>query len=120
MPTLTGRLRTRLLTPDRSAVRFDERGFHEHDPDARRTLEHAGTCFLTGFRHAMISRNVTEAAALLETVERPFRGFAYEGAAMAFALTDAMTPWRPHRVRTFLAGPAAAHVYMAHVGIGWG
>jgi enediyne biosynthesis protein E3 len=119
MPTLIGIVRRRLLTPDLAETSFARRGFHARSPQAQRTLEHIGTQFLTGFGHAMVSRDAAEVARLLDDVERPYQGFAYEGASMALAITDAMTPWRRHRVRAFLAGPAAPHVYMVHVGIGW-
>ncbi|MFC6882195.1 MULTISPECIES: DUF1702 family protein [Actinomadura] len=119
MPTLAGALRRRLLMPDLSEVTFDKRGFHERDPRARLLLEHSGRQFLAGFGHAMDGRDMDDTRRLLETVERPFRGFAYEGASMAFTLTDVMTPWRRTRVRAFLDGPGSPHVYMAYVGIGW-
>ncbi|WP_433328121.1 DUF1702 family protein [Spirillospora sp. CA-294931] len=119
MATLIGTLRKRLLMPDVSEVTFEKRGFHERDPRARENLEHAGLRFLTGFDHAVSSGGIAEAHRLLETVERPFQGFAYEGASMALALSDAMAPWRRPRVRAFIDGPASTHVYMANVGIGW-
>jgi enediyne biosynthesis protein E3 len=38
---------------------------------------------------------------------------------MGLAVTDALAPWRKTRLSAFIAGPAAAHLYMAHVGAGW-
>jgi hypothetical protein len=38
---------------------------------------------------------------------------------MALALLDFLTPWRTDRWTVFVSGPAAGHVYMAHVGVGW-
>jgi hypothetical protein len=52
-------------------------------------------------------------------VPEEFRGFAYEGAAMAFALLDAFPGPRGRRLTGFLDGPASEHVYMAYVGAGW-
>jgi hypothetical protein len=119
MPTLMGTVRKRLLMPDLAEAGFRKRGFHARNPEAQRQLERTGELFLTGFGHAMVSRDMAEARRLLDTVERPYRGFAYEGASMAFAITDAISPWRRYRVRAFLDGPAAPHVYMLHVGTGW-
>ena len=53
------------------------------------------------------------------SVTSDFRGFAYEGAAMALALLDRITPWNRSRVAGFLAGPGEPHTYMVHVGAGW-
>jgi hypothetical protein len=49
----------------------------------------------------------------------PFRGFAYEGATMGFAVRDGLPGGRGTNVARFLAGRADAHVYMAYVGVGW-
>jgi enediyne biosynthesis protein E3 len=47
-------------------------------------------------------------------------GFAYEGAGMALALLDTLTPWRRnHRLDAFLRGPGDPHHYLVHVGAGW-
>src|SRR5438132_148670 len=119
MPTLTGAIRKRVLMPDLSEVTFEKRGFQPTEPESQRTLEDTGRQFLTGFGHAITSRDTAEAERLLNTIERRFRGFAYEGAAMALAVTGAITPWRRHHLREFAAGPAASHIYMVHVGIGW-
>lgn len=119
MPTIAGNVRKRLLMPDLAEATFAKRGFRPGEPQAQWNIENAGTQFLTGFGHAMTGRDAAEVERSLETVERPFRGFAYEGAAMALAITDAITPWGRGRLRRFLAGPAATHVYMVHVGVGW-
>jgi hypothetical protein len=52
-------------------------------------------------------------------IELEFRGFAYEGAGMALALLDRLTPWNRGRLRAFLDGPGDRHAYMVHVGAGW-
>jgi hypothetical protein len=75
--------------------------------------------FLEGFDYGLIGRDMPAIESALETVSRPFRGFAYEGCAMALTVRDALLPARRHWVRDFLAGPAAPHIYMAHIGIGW-
>jgi hypothetical protein len=47
------------------------------------------------------------------------RGFAYEGAAMAYALLDLLVPRRRRRLGALLDAGGSDHVYMIHVGAGW-
>jgi hypothetical protein len=119
MPTLMGKLRKRLVMPDMSEVTFEKRGFQVRSTHAQARLEHTGAQFLVGFEHTIISGSVAEMEERLETVEPAFRGFAYEGAGMAVAIADALTPWHRYRVKAFAEGPGAPHIYMVHVGIGW-
>jgi enediyne biosynthesis protein E3 len=98
---------------------FARRGFRGSGPEVRRRLEGIGSTFLQGY-HAALEEGQPESLALrLGSVESELRGFAFEGAAMGLALLDFLTPWRGHRLRTFLEGPGAAHSYMMHVGAGW-
>jgi enediyne biosynthesis protein E3 len=109
----------RLLRISPSETLFSRRGFRGGDSRIRRSLERVGACFLEGY-HASIEEDAPEhLAARLEGVEPGFRGFAYEGGAMGLALLDALTPWQKTRFPRFVAGPGAAHKYMAHVGVGW-
>lgn len=55
----------------------------------------------------------------LNATHLELRGFAFEGAAMALALLDFLTPWPKNRLQVFLDGPGNAHIYMVHVGVGW-
>ncbi|GAA3865704.1 DUF1702 family protein [Streptomyces sedi] len=119
MPTVTGKLRRRLLVPDDSEVTFDRRGFHSGDPMRQKHLEKTARQFLTGLRHGVENRSIQEMRSRLEEVERPYRGFAYEGAGMGVAVSDALAPWRRSRTRELLDGPGAPHVYMVYVGVGW-
>lgn len=86
--------------------------------EARDLLEMIGKSFLTGYGYAAEAQTTMAAAEWLETVPTRFRGFAYEGAAMGFAIRDAM-PFGGTRVAQFLGGRGAPHVYMIHVGVGW-
>jgi enediyne biosynthesis protein E3 len=95
------------------------RGFPEKSSAARELLETVGRSFLTGYAYAAQARTPADAEERLEGVAAPFRGFAYEGAAMAFAVLDALPFGGSRRVETFLAGRGADHVYMAYVGVGW-
>ena len=95
------------------------RGFHIKDAESRELLETVGRTFLLGYGYAAEARVTTDAEERLESVPTRFRGFAYEGAAMGFAIRDAMPFGRGNRVARFIAGRAEAHVYMAYVGVGW-
>nr|WP_239486008.1 MULTISPECIES: DUF1702 family protein [Micromonospora] len=113
------RLRRRIITPSSSETKVDVRGFHRKNPAAVELLETVGESFLTGYAAAAEARTPADAEPALETVRPQFRGFAYEGAAMALAVLDALPGGRSDRVQTFLAGRGADHVYMAYVGVGW-
>lgn len=119
MTNYWGALRRRILTPNVSATRLDVRGFHEKTPEARELLETIGQTFLAGYGFAAQARVPTDAETPLEGVPTRFRGFAYEGAAMAFAVRDGLPFGRSDHTARFLAGRCAAHIYMAYVGIGW-
>ena len=116
--TLTGALRNRIFTPNRLEVTFERRGFLVTGAERQANLERVGLMFLQGFEYGMVGRRLAEISSALATVEAPFRGFAFEGCAMALAVRDAFLP-RQHWIRDFLTGPGAPHVYMAHIGIGW-
>jgi hypothetical protein len=114
-----GQLRRLLFGIRPDQVRFERRGFAAATPAIRERLESVGTTFLAGYHHALEESRPVPLARRLDEVDVERRGWAYEGAAMALALLDRLTPWRRDRVGPFLAGPADPHLYMAHVGIGW-
>ncbi len=118
-PTLMGSLRNRIFAPDPRDVTFERRGFHAPGAQQQANLEMVGGMFLTGFGYGLTGRSITDMESSLEAIEKPFRGFAYEGCSMALAVRDALLPARRHWVNDFLAGPAKPHVYMAHIGVGW-
>jgi len=108
----------KLLSIDWREVTFARRGFSSPRTEIRERLEHVGTIFLVGY-HAVLQKNELEALSeRLEQVELEYRGFAYEGAAMALALRDAMVP-ASSRLTEFMAGAGKQHIYMLHVGAGW-
>lgn len=118
-PTFMGGLRNRLFSPDPADVTFVKRGFHSQDSERTAGLEKVGATFLDGFGYGMAGRDLPGMERSLETVDRPMRGFGYEGCAMALAIRDALRPVGRHWVRDFLASRGDAHVYMVHVGVGW-
>jgi len=115
----TGSLRCRVFLPDQSEVTFERRGFTATDPARQANLEKVGRKFLEGFEYAMAGRTLAGIESALEEVEPVFRGFAYEGAAMALAVRDGIRPVRRHWVRDLLASRGQVHVYMAYIGVGW-
>lgn len=110
------RLRLALFGIDASATSFARRGFHAGPAQTR--LEAVGQTFVRGYREALAAADHTQLIARLATVAPADRGFAYEGAAMAFALLDQLTPWRRDRWSTFVRGAGAPHTYMVHIGAG--
>lgn len=112
-------LRSRILTPDVSATKLETRGFHVKSEAAEELLETVGESFLAGFSYAAGARSPADAEHHLERVPPQFRGFAYEGAGMAFTILDRLPIGSSRNVATFLAGPANNHIYMVYVGIGW-
>ena len=119
MTNVLGALRRRILTPNVSATRLDVRGFHEKNPAARELLETIGRTFLNGYAYAAEARTTEDAEERLETVPAQFRGFAYEGAGMAYAVRDGLPFGSSRHTERFLAGRGDAHIYMIYVGIGW-
>lgn len=107
----------RLLSINGREVTFARRGFSSVEPEVRDRLEHIGTIFLVGYHAALQEKKVETLTEKLERVELEYRGFAYEGAAMALALRDAMVG--SNLFTEFMKGPGKRHIYMLHVGAGW-
>lgn len=119
MTSVLRALRRRILTPDVSATRLDVRGFHIKNDAARKLLETIGGTFLEGFAHAAEAPTPEAAEESLDRIPTRFRGFAHEGAAMAYAVRDGLPFSSRRNVSRYLAGAGDAHVYMAYVGVGW-
>lgn len=108
-----------LLRIDAAETRHVRRGFRGGDAQATANIEAVGAAFLQGYHGALDSDSVTAAIAGLEATDAPFRGFRYEGAAMALYLLDRLLPGRRDRFDTLIADRGADHIYMAYVGAGW-
>ncbi|WP_248965409.1 DUF1702 family protein [Sphaerisporangium perillae] len=119
MASLLRSLRRRIITPDVSETRLATRGFQVKSPEARDLLETVGETFLTGYAYAAEARTPAEAEERLEQIPRRFRGFAYEGAGMAFAILDATPLSIGPKVAGCLAGRGDGQIYLIYVGIGW-
>lgn len=117
------RWRTSIFRISPTEATFARRGFRVADVQACKRLERIGVTFLSGYHAALEEDNVDTLGYRLNCVESELCGFAFEGAAMALALLDGLTPWRSGqpmaRLPTFLRGPGASHAYMIHVGVGW-
>lgn len=114
-----GMLRHRLFGIDAAETSFVRRGFPGRDSPLRERLEDFAATFVRGYHAGLLETEPGELGHRLEAVALDVRGFAYEGAGMALALLDMLTPWNRGRVRAFLDGPGRTHVYMVHVGVGW-
>ncbi len=112
-------LRRRILTPNLSATKLDVRGFNDKSPAAKELLETVGKTFLTGYGYAAEAASIAEAEQQLERLDRQYRGFGYEGAAMGYAIRDGLPIGGSHNVAKFLAGRGRDHAYMAYIGVGW-
>ncbi|GII72758.1 enediyne biosynthesis protein [Sphaerisporangium melleum] len=89
------------------------------DDAARELLETVGEMFLTGYAYAAEARTPAEAEERLEQIPHRFRGFAYEGAGMAYAILDATPLATSGKLAGSLAGRGAEQVYLIYVGAGW-
>jgi enediyne biosynthesis protein E3 len=87
--------------------------------EAKEVLETVGRMFLAGYAYAVEAKHPLDAEEKLEQLPVRFRGFAYEGAGMGFAMLDGLPFGHSRHVDQFLEGRAADHVYMVYVGIGW-
>jgi enediyne biosynthesis protein E3 len=114
-----GRLRKLIFGISPEEASFARRGFRCSDERARLRLEGIGVTFLKGYHAALEADGDDTLARRLEAVEAELRGFAFEGAAMGLALIDFLKPWGRGRLKLFVEGAGAAHVYMVCVGAGW-
>lgn len=115
-----GKLRLKLfgIVPEETTVA--RRGFDVRDDEVCANLEKIGRIFTQGYHTALLVNDPDEAVRILEDgVDSADIGFAYEGAAMGFALLDMLIPWYGNRVSRFIVAADDAHTYMIHVGVGW-
>lgn len=119
MPTALGSLRRLLLTPSFQDISFVGRGFPVEPGDTTRRLEAIPQAVVCGFEWAMDVRDQWEIERRLELVEPEMRGFAYEGATMAFTVRDVMPGRRRHLARDLLSGPGVPHTFLTYIGIGF-
>jgi hypothetical protein len=97
---------------------FERRGFSQGSLQTRQHLEKVGQAFLHGYHSALNTSAALTLESQIDILDSDFCGFAYEGAAMALAIMDRLTPWQQSRFQAFLKAAGSRHVYMAHVGFG--
>jgi len=113
------RLARRLFGISPGETSFLRRGFRWDSDRVRERLEGVAGRFAEGYHHGLEEARLEGLAARLEEIPAEVRGFAYEGAGMALALLDTLTPWRPSRFDEFLRGSGKSHHYIVHIGAGW-
>ncbi|MBV8693986.1 MAG: DUF1702 family protein [Ktedonobacteraceae bacterium] len=91
--------------------------FSESNTRTWKHLEAAVLAAIEGY-HATLDGSTFEVLVpRLNAVALELRGYAYEGAAMGLTGLDCMLPWKK-RLRAYMDGPGAAHIYMVHIGAG--
>jgi hypothetical protein len=119
MSTTIGSLRRLVLTPALKETTFSRRGFPVVETEATRRLEAIPQAVVCGFEWGVDTKDQWELERRLDLVDAPLRGFAYEGAAMALTVIDAMGGGRGHRARDLLRGPGLPHTFLTYIGIGF-
>jgi hypothetical protein len=119
MLSIPGSLRRLALTPSLKSVSFAGRGFPVTPTPASARLEAIPQSVVCGFEWAIEVRDLWEVERRLELVEPEMRGFAYEGATMAYTVRDAMAAGRGRRAHRLLSGPGIPHTFLTYIGIGF-
>jgi len=117
--SVASRLRRALFATLGREATFARRGFVGGEAAVVAHLESVGFAFLAGYNAAITLGCVDGLLGRLRTVPASHRGFAVEGASMAFVILDRLLRPRRDRFRLFLTSAAIDHPYMAHVGAGW-
>lgn len=122
--TIVGLIR-KLTAPGLGSTSFETLGFETVHAPARKQLEASTRQFIIGYEFGIEQRDHEGLVARLESLQREFRGFAYEGATMALSMRDVMNPLGRRRTETFLAGPGyddgpgSRHIFMGYIGLGF-
>jgi len=91
--------------------------FSESNTRTWKHLETAVLAAIEGYHATLDSSKFEVLVPRLNAVALELRGYAYEGAAMGLTGLDCMLPWK-NRLRAYMDGPGAAHIYMVHIGAG--
>lgn len=113
MATSLQKLRRALMgVPPKKATSFS-RG----DSASWKHLESVVLTALEGYHLTLDSSKFEALIPRLDEIPLEMRSYAYEGAAMGLTGLDMMLPWKK-RLRAYMAGPGAPHIYMVHIGAG--
>jgi hypothetical protein len=113
MATALQKLRLALMgVPPRKATAFSQ-----GDTPSWRHLEAVVLTALAGYHLTLESSDLAVLVPRLNEIPLEMRSYAYEGAAMGLTGLDLMLPWKK-RLRTYMAGAGAPHIYMVHIGVG--
>jgi hypothetical protein len=72
---------------------------------------------MQGFRATLEDDRFEVLVAQLNELEADWRGFAYEGVGLGFAVFDYFLPWRK-RLQAFVRGPGAPYIIPVYIGAG--
>ncbi|WBC14940.1 DUF1702 family protein [Micromonospora sp. WMMA1998] len=113
MSDLMSRLRRRVM----GVPLAEATAFSAGDTPTWRHLEAAVLAAVGGYHSVLDGSRLDDLIPRLDRTPLPLRGYAYEGAAMGLTGLDCFLPGRS-RLKAYLAGPGAPHVYMVHIGAG--
>jgi hypothetical protein len=108
----------RLLSLSSDEATFAKRAFRATDPAKQAALEAIGESFILGYNAALNVDAADDVFPLVLSLPQSRRGFAAEGAAMGFAVADAL-PFRTPCLPAYLAAAERSYAYLVHVGVGW-
>jgi hypothetical protein len=91
--------------------------FSKGNTEAWKHLETVVLTALEGYHATLDGSKFEVLVPRLNMVPLELRSYAYEGAAMGLTGLDCMLPWKK-RLRAYMAGPGAPHIYMVHIGAG--
>lgn len=112
--TMIGKIRRTLFgIPSERAV-FSQPGFAKEAWERFQPVAHS---LVVGYHASLEDSRFEVLVPRLNAVEPQLRGFAYEGAGMGLAALDCIAPWK-NRVKQFVEGPGAPHIYPTYVGVG--
>ncbi|MFC7709320.1 DUF1702 family protein [Micromonospora lupini] len=117
MSRVFGSMRRMVLAPSLEQVSFAALGFPVTASATTVHLEAIPQAVVCGFEWGIEGPSVAELERRLALVDPERRGFAYEGATMAYTVLDATAGGS--RTRELLEGPGRPHYFLACIGIGF-